>query len=67
MGGPAGQGVADKVVFTLTHAVVVRFIASGTLAALTLFFLSTGRKNNDPERLFWAAVSALAALGVLVF
>lgn len=60
----AGPGEA-KLSFELTQAALTKFTAGAVLGALTLFFLSTGRKRNDPARLVWAVVSALAALVVL--
>ncbi|HAH07044.1 MAG TPA: hypothetical protein DCM05_11055 [Elusimicrobia bacterium] len=61
------SGAVPRLSFELSQAILAKFMAGATLGALTLFFLSTGRKRNDPGRLFWAVVCALAALAVLTF
>ena len=56
-----------KLHFTLTRAAEAKFLASAILSTLCLFFLSSGRKTNDPDRLFWALACGLGALLIFMF
>lgn len=63
--GAPGGGKAPA--FVPTEAVVLKVIVSLTLGALSVYFLHTGRKHADAERLVWAAVLGMATFVVWAF
>ncbi|MFA6029378.1 MAG: hypothetical protein WC969_05970 [Elusimicrobiota bacterium] len=65
---PAPEAVpAARLVFHPTPDAFAKALAGLILAALSVYFLRVGRRDNDAGRLFWAAVCGLATLGVFLF
>lgn len=58
-------GPGAKLGMKLTQAVVAKAVFASLLAAMAFYYLHTGRRNNDPGRLFWAAVFGVLTLLVL--
>ena len=54
-----------KAGFQFTQAVVARAVLSLLFASMAFYYLHTGRRNNDPGRLIWAA--AFGVLTLLVW
>lgn len=46
-------------VLTLTGVAAAKWVAAFAFMTATLYFLNTGRRNNDVGRLYWAAVCGL--------
>ena len=55
-----------KLLVEPSNVAVAKGLGSLVLSALCFYFLTTGRSRNDPNRLFWAAVCAVAILVVLI-
>lgn len=51
--------------FHLTQAVVAKLVFALLLAAMSFYYLHTGRRHNDPGRLMWAAVFGVLTLVAL--
>jgi len=49
-----------KLLFQPSNLAVAKGVGALTLAALCFYFLTTGRNQNDPNRLFWSAICAVA-------
>lgn len=60
-------GPAARLVFHPTPDAFPKALIGLVLAALSVYFLRVGRRDNDAGRLFWAAVCGLATLGVFLF
>lgn len=58
----AGDGVAAKLGFQMSQAVVTKGVFAMLLAAMAFYYLHTGRRNSDPGRLLWAAVFGMLTL-----
>ncbi|MBI5597923.1 MAG: hypothetical protein HY928_17715 [Elusimicrobia bacterium] len=54
-----------KVSFNLTEAVATKAVVSLVFAAVSFYYLHTGRRENSPGRLMWAAVFGAMTLLVL--
>ncbi|MBI2363099.1 MAG: hypothetical protein HYV15_06925 [Elusimicrobia bacterium] len=56
-----------KVSFNLTEAVAAKAVVSLIFAAVSFYYLHTGRRENEPGRLLWAAVfGAMTLLALCV-
>lgn len=60
-----GAGTGAKLGFQLTQAVVAKAVFAMLLGAMAFYYLHTGRRNNDPGRLFWAAVFGVLTIVAL--
>lgn len=49
----------------LTQAAVGKLVLASIMAAVCFYYLHTGRRNNDPGQLFWAAAFAVLTLACL--
>lgn len=57
------DGTSDATLaFHLTQAVVAKMVFALLLAAMAFYYLHTGRRNNDPGRLMWAAIFGMLTL-----
>lgn len=57
------DGTSDATLgFHLTQAVVAKLVFALLLASMSFYYLHTGRRNNDPGRLMWAAVFGILTL-----
>lgn len=54
-----------KLAFTPNQAVVLKMVVALILAAVSFYYLHTGRRQLDPGRLMWSAVFAMLVLLVL--
>lgn len=55
----AGAEEGVRPVLTLTAAAAAKWVAAFAFMTATLYFLHTGRRDRDVDRLFWAAVCGL--------
>lgn len=61
-------GASDaKLLVEPSNAVVAKGLCALVLAALCFYFLTSGRSRNEPNRLFWALICAVAILALFVF
>ncbi|MFC1680130.1 hypothetical protein ACFL2T_07985 [Elusimicrobiota bacterium] len=61
-----GSGKGSSLGLNLTNAVIARSMVGLTCGAVTMLLLSRARSRNEPEYLYWAGVSAVITLLVMI-